>query len=62
MPAETIASIVALRQPTVGIGGITVENSNLAWAHGFNGLALISALARADDPAAAADRILSGCV
>ncbi|MDR2611967.1 MAG: thiamine phosphate synthase [Deltaproteobacteria bacterium] len=62
LDAEAIASIVALRQPTVGIGGITVANSNLAWAHGFNGLAVISALCGAEDPAQAASRILSGCV
>ncbi|MDR1315136.1 MAG: thiamine phosphate synthase [Deltaproteobacteria bacterium] len=62
MPAETVASIVGLRQPTVGIGGITVQNSNLAWSHGFNGLALISALCGAPDPAEAARKILSGCV
>ncbi|MDR1038419.1 MAG: thiamine phosphate synthase [Deltaproteobacteria bacterium] len=59
---EDIASILSLRQPTVGIGGITVQNSNLAWAHGFNGLALISALCSAPDPAEAARKILSGCV
>jgi thiamine-phosphate pyrophosphorylase len=58
----TIASIVGLRQPTVGIGGITEANSNLAWARGFNGLALVSALARAEDPAKAAEKILSGCI
>ncbi|MDR3154445.1 MAG: thiamine phosphate synthase [Deltaproteobacteria bacterium] len=62
IPAEAIAGIVALRYPTVGIGGITEANSNLAWAHGFNGLALISALTRAEDPAAAAEKILSGCI
>ncbi|MDR1041789.1 MAG: thiamine phosphate synthase [Deltaproteobacteria bacterium] len=62
MDTGTIASIVALRQPTVGIGGITVQNSNLAWAHGFNGLALISAICGAPDPAEAARNVLSGCV
>jgi thiamine-phosphate pyrophosphorylase len=62
LPPETIAALIGLRQPTVGIGGITVENSNLAWAYGFNGLALISALTGAEDPAQAANKILSGCI
>ncbi|MDR1081320.1 MAG: thiamine phosphate synthase, partial [Deltaproteobacteria bacterium] len=54
IPPEDIAAILSLRQPSVGIGGITVRNSNLAWAHGFTGLALISALCGAPDPAEAA--------
>jgi thiamine-phosphate pyrophosphorylase len=59
---ETITSIVALTWPTAGIGGITTSNAHLAWARGFNGLALISALAGAENPGAAAEKILSGCV
>jgi thiamine-phosphate pyrophosphorylase len=59
---ETVNSIIALKWPTVGIGGISEKNGHLAWAFGFNGLALISALTKADDPAAAAEKILSGCV
>jgi thiamine-phosphate diphosphorylase len=59
---ETIGSIIALKWPTVGIGGISLENGHLAWAHGFNGLALISALASATDPTKAAEKMLSGCI
>ncbi|MDR2459236.1 MAG: thiamine phosphate synthase [Deltaproteobacteria bacterium] len=60
--ADTISSIIALKWPTVGIGGITTENAHLAWAYGFNGLALISALAQAQDPTQAAKKILAGCI
>ncbi|MDR2354056.1 MAG: thiamine phosphate synthase [Deltaproteobacteria bacterium] len=59
---ETIQSIISLKWPTVGIGGITTNNAHLAWAYGFNGLALISALTRAEDPAKVAEKILSGCI
>ena len=59
---ETVSAIVALKWPTVGIGGISEQNGHLAWAYGFNGLALISALAKAEDPAKAAEKILSGCI
>jgi thiamine-phosphate pyrophosphorylase len=62
LDSDTISSIIALKWPTVGIGGISTENGHLAWAYGFNGLALISALAKAEDPAQAATKILSGCI
>jgi thiamine-phosphate pyrophosphorylase len=59
---DTIKSIIALKWPTVGIGGISTDNAHLAWAYGFNGLALISALTRAEDPIKTAEKILSGCI
>jgi thiamine-phosphate diphosphorylase len=62
LTSETINSIISLKWPTVGIGGISEKNGHLAWAFGFNGLALISALTKAENPAAAAEKILSGCV
>ena len=39
--------------PFVGIGGITVENAGEVAAAGADGVAVISAITRADDPAAA---------
>jgi thiamine-phosphate pyrophosphorylase len=54
-----IAAINALGAVTVAIGGITEANAASIRALGFQGLAVISALAKAADPKAAA-RILSG--
>ena len=52
-PAE-IGRIIALGAPAVAIGGLTTANAGLAMAYGFAGLAVISALAAAADPRAAA--------
>ncbi|MDR1165964.1 MAG: thiamine phosphate synthase [Deltaproteobacteria bacterium] len=62
LDAETVASIVSLKRPAVGIGGITRENAPQAWARGFTGLALISAFTQADDPEELARALLSGCI
>lgn len=60
--AETARAIIALDLPTVGIGGISLENAAEAWAFGFNGLAVISALAASKNPEAAAAELLSARV
>ncbi len=54
-----LKSIVALGAPMVVIGGINLENAAEAWATGADGLAVISALAGADDPAEAAAKLIS---
>jgi thiamine-phosphate pyrophosphorylase len=66
-PSKTDAALIApgdiaeinAMGATVAIGGVTVDNAAAIRAMGFTGLAVISALARAEDPAAVA-RILSG--
>ncbi|WP_256687910.1 thiamine phosphate synthase [Halococcus qingdaonensis] len=51
---ETVADIVAAVDiPVVGIGGITPENARDVVAAGADGVAVISAITAADDPAAA---------
>jgi Thiamine monophosphate synthase len=58
-PGE-VRKIVALGASTVGIGGLTTANAARAWSFGLSGLAVISALAGAEDPAAAARSLLAG--
>ncbi|MDR2945983.1 MAG: thiamine phosphate synthase [Candidatus Adiutrix sp.] len=50
--------IMALGAPCVAIGGLTVENSGEVWDLGFDGLAVISAIAAAADPRRAAEGLL----
>ncbi|EMA51822.1 thiamine phosphate synthase [Halococcus thailandensis] len=51
---ETVADIVAaVNIPIVGIGGVTPENAHDVVAAGADGVAVISAITAADDPAAA---------
>jgi thiamine-phosphate pyrophosphorylase len=51
---ETVADIAAaVDVPIVGIGGITPENARDVIAAGADGVAVISAITAADDPAAA---------
>ena len=57
---ETVREIVALGAPAVAIGGLTLANAPAAWALGVTGLAVISALALAPDPRAAASELLAG--
>ncbi len=45
--------------PTVAIGGITAKNAHEVWATGVDGLAMVSALSRVDDPAAAVRTFLA---
>lgn len=45
--------------PTVAIGGISLENAPAVFAAGVNGLAVVSALSLATDPAAAARALRS---
>lgn len=58
-PAE-IGRIIALGAPAVAIGGLTTANAGQAMAYGFAGLAVISALAAAADPRAAAAALSGG--
>jgi len=53
-----LKEILALGVPSVAIGGLTTDNAAQAWALGFTGLAVISALAAAPDPRQAAARLL----
>ena len=55
-----IREIIALGAPCVAIGGLTVENAGLVWDMGFDGLAVISALAAAKDPRRAAEHLIAG--
>lgn len=55
---ETAAAIIALGAPTVAIGGISVANAGEAWGLGVDGLAVISALAGAEDPKGAAEKLI----
>ena len=55
-----IRGIIALGAPCVAIGGLTVDNAGQVWNMGFDGLAVISALAAAEDPQRAAERLRAG--
>jgi thiamine-phosphate pyrophosphorylase len=56
---ERIAEVAAaVRIPVVGIGGITVGNAPAVLRAGAAGVAVISAVMRADDPAAAVHALL----
>ncbi|MDR1657257.1 MAG: thiamine phosphate synthase [Deltaproteobacteria bacterium] len=57
--SDQISAIIATRTPAVAIGGISAANCQQIRALGFDGLAVISALAKAEDPEAVA-RILAG--
>lgn len=57
--AAEVRSILALGVPTVAIGGLRADNAAEAWRLGFSGLAVISALAAADDPQRAAEALLA---
>lgn len=48
----------AIRIPLIAIGGITTENAPEPMRHGASGIALISAVTGAPDPAEAARRVL----
>lgn len=52
------AAIVSLGCPVVGIGGLTTQNAPQARQMGICGLAVISAIAAATDPRAAASALL----
>jgi thiamine-phosphate pyrophosphorylase len=56
---ERVRELVKLPLPTVGIGGVSLKNAREAWSMGFTGLAVISAVAGADDPRRAAEALLS---
>ncbi|NTW69144.1 MAG: thiamine phosphate synthase [Chlorobiaceae bacterium] len=48
---ETLRSVAALVSlPIIAIGGITIENASLVIRHGATGIAVISAISRAEDP------------
>ncbi len=55
---ERAKEILDLQAPTVAIGGITTANAAEVWGLGFTGLAVISALASAEDPRTAAHKLL----
>ena len=55
-----IREIIALGAPCVAIGGLTLENAGPVWNMGFDGLAVISALAAAKDPRRAAELLCAG--
>jgi thiamine-phosphate pyrophosphorylase len=58
---ERIAEVAAaVRIPVVGIGGITIDNAPPVLHAGAAGIAVISAMMRADDPEAAARALLRG--
>lgn len=58
---ERIARVAAaVRIPVIGIGGITVENAPPVIHAGAAGVAVISAIMRAADPAAAARALMRG--
>lgn len=55
---ETVADIAdAVDVPIVGIGGVTPENAGKVVAAGADGVAVISTITAADDPAAATQRL-----
>ncbi|MCL2029588.1 MAG: thiamine phosphate synthase [Deltaproteobacteria bacterium] len=56
---EIVREIVTLGLPTVAIGGLTPANAPEAWALEVTGLAVISALARAENPCAVAAGLLN---
>jgi thiamine-phosphate pyrophosphorylase len=47
----------AIALPVVGIGGITIDNAADVFAHGADGIAVITAVSRAPDPRAAAQAL-----
>jgi thiamine-phosphate pyrophosphorylase len=59
MAQETLRRIQKTPLPLVGVGGIGPENAALAWSYGLVGLAVVSGLAKAPDPAQAARLILA---
>lgn len=59
LAANEVGPIISLKWPTVGIGGISLANAQDAWAMGFTGLAVISAIAQAGDPEGAARELIS---
>jgi thiamine monophosphate synthase len=56
---DQIGPINSLGLVTVAIGGIGQGNAALVWSMGFDGLAVISALARAADPEGTARAIMA---
>lgn len=55
---ETVANITnAVDIPVVGIGGVTSDNASEVVAAGADGVAVISAITTADDPAAATQQL-----
>ncbi|MEE9905878.1 MAG: thiamine phosphate synthase [Chlorobium sp.] len=57
---EAIGSIIqAVRIPVIAIGGINPENAHLPIAAGASGIAVITAISRAEDPEAAAGKLVS---
>ena len=51
---DTVAAVAdAVSIPIVGIGGVTPENAGRVAAAGADGVAVVTAITRADDPAAA---------
>lgn len=58
--SEQVRAILDLGVPSVAIGGINVSNAGELWPLGFSGLAVISAVAAASDPAEAARQLLAG--
>lgn len=63
-PGLGLAAVARLRAgttlPCVGIGGITAENAASVWQTGLAGLAAVSMICAADDPAVATARLLAG--
>jgi thiamine-phosphate pyrophosphorylase len=57
---KEIEAILALGAPTLAIGGIGPKNAAVVWAYGFSGLAVISALTQAENPANTARELLKG--
>ncbi|MEJ2038746.1 MAG: thiamine phosphate synthase [Desulfosarcinaceae bacterium] len=47
--------------PVVAVGGITAENARSCFEHGADGVAVISGLTRAQDPAGAAAALSAAC-
>ncbi|MBM3422457.1 MAG: thiamine phosphate synthase [Chlorobi bacterium] len=57
---DAIGSITqAVKIPVVAIGGINLENAHLPIAAGASGIAVIAAISRAEDPEAAAGKLVS---
>ncbi len=55
---ETVSALLKTTHfPCIGIGGISIENANLAWSTGLDGLAVVSAICAAIDPKSAAEAI-----
>jgi len=51
--------IQAVNIPVIAIGGINLENAHLPIAAGASGIAVIAAISRAEDPVAAAGKLVS---